>query len=72
MKRYMVNGAEFWYHEGDQPEGAIEIKAEKPADKKQAPATKEAAPADKAKAPARKPRTTKTKAAKAADASKAE
>ena len=65
MKRYMVNGAEFWYHEGDQPEGAIEIKAEKPADKQQAPATKEAAPA-------RKPRTTKTKAAKAADASKAE
>lgn len=59
MKRYMVNGSEFWYDEGKQPEGAIEIKA-------QAPATKEAEPGDKAQAPARKPRTAKTKATKSA------
>ena len=72
MKRYMVNGSEFWYDEGKQPVGAIEVKAEKPADKQQAPATKEAEPSDKAKAPAKKPRTTRTKTAKAAAESKAE
>ena len=45
LKRYCVNGSWFWFEEGQQPEGAIEEKAAKPAPNKakKKPATKKKA-----------------------------
>lgn len=40
LKRYCVNGSWFWYEEGDQPEGAVEEKAVKPANKERRTANK--------------------------------
>jgi hypothetical protein len=48
LKRYIVNGMEFQYEEGEQPAGAVEVKPEK---KKAAePQNKAVKPANKAKA----------------------
>lgn len=35
LKRYLVNGKEFQYEEGEQPSGAVELKPEKKAVKAQ-------------------------------------
>lgn len=51
LKEYLYNGARFQYNEGEQPEGAVELKAQPP---------EKAAPA-KAVKPANKGRTVKTK-----------
>lgn len=50
LKKYKVNGKQFKYEEGEQPEGAIEVKAKK------APAAEEVEPPVKAKKPANKAR----------------
>lgn len=52
MKMYDVNGSLFWFHEGDAPKGAKEVKAKPAQNKGKAPANKDAstAKADKAEA----------------------
>ena len=40
LKRYKLNDSWFWFEEGQQPEGAIEEKAAKPANKEAKPANK--------------------------------
>lgn len=40
LKRYKIGGLTYQYEEGTQPEGAVEVKAEKPANKAKAPANK--------------------------------
>lgn len=40
LKRYKVNDSWFWFEEGQQPEGAIEEKAAKPANKQRTAANK--------------------------------
>lgn len=45
LKDYLYNGAQFQFEEGEQPEGAIEVKAEPPK-----AAAKAVKPANKAKA----------------------
>ena len=47
LKRYIVNGMEFQYEEGEQPVGDVEVKPEKKAAEPQNKAVK---PANKAKA----------------------
>ena len=47
LKRYIVNGMEFQYEEGEQPAGAVEVQPEKKAAEPQNKAVK---PANKAKA----------------------
>lgn len=47
MKMYDVNGSLFWFHEGDAPEGAKEVKG-KPAQSKGKTAANKDASADKA------------------------
>jgi hypothetical protein len=39
-KRYKVNDSWFWFEEGQQPDGAIEEKAAKPANKQRTAANK--------------------------------
>jgi len=51
LKRYIVNGMEFQYDEGEQPAGAVEVKPEE----------KAAEPLNKAVKPANKKRTVKRK-----------
>lgn len=51
LKEYLYNGARFQFTEGEQPEGAVELKAQPP---------EKAVPA-KAVKPANKGRTVKTK-----------
>ena len=51
LKRYIINGMEFQYEEGEQPEGAVELK----------PKEKAAEPQNKAVRPANKKRTVKRK-----------
>ena len=51
LKRYIVNGMEFQYEEGEQPAGAVEVKPEK----------KAAEPLNKAVKPANNKRTVKRK-----------
>ena len=51
LKRYIVNGMEFQYEEGEQPAGAVEVKPEE----------KAAEPLNKAVKPANKKRTVKRK-----------
>ena len=40
LTRYNVNDSWFWFEEGQQPEGAIEEKAAKPANKQRTAANK--------------------------------
>lgn len=47
LKRYIVNGMEFQYEEGEQPAGAVEFKPEEKAEEQLNKAVK---PANKAKA----------------------
>lgn len=50
LKIYVVNGRTYQFEEGEQPAGAVELKAEKPSDKAAAkPANKQAKPANKAR-----------------------
>ena len=45
LKRYIINGKEFQYEEGEQPEGAVEVrqvKAAEPLNKAVRPANKKA------------------------------
>lgn len=48
LKQYIVNGKQFQYEEGEQPEGAVEIKAVEP------PKNKAVKPANKARKAVRK------------------
>lgn len=51
LKNYLINGFQFQYEEGSQPDGAIEVKAEnKPSKKAEETETKAAKPANKARA----------------------
>ena len=45
LKRYIINGKEYQYEEGEQPEGAIEVRPVKAAE----PQNKAVKPANKAK-----------------------
>ena len=47
LKRYIINGMEFQYEEGEQPASAVEVKPEKKAAK---PLNKAVKPANKTKA----------------------
>ena len=38
LKTYLINGKQWLYEEGTQPDGAVELKAEKPEDKAAPPA----------------------------------
>ena len=58
MKNYIVNGKEYMYEEGRQPEGAVELK---PAKKAAVPMKKAANPQDKAVKPANKSRAVRKK-----------
>lgn len=50
MKQYIVNGFQYQYEEGEQPEGAVELKkAVDPSDKAEKPANKAVKPANKAR-----------------------
>lgn len=51
LKRYIVNGLEFQYEEGEQPKGAVEVRPEK---KAAAPQNKAVKPANKARKAANK------------------
>lgn len=51
LKRYIVNGMEFQYEEGEQPAGAVEVKPEKKAAEPQNKAVK---PANKSRKSVRK------------------
>ena len=53
LKLYLVNGKQFQFEEGEQPEGAVELKAEKP-EKKKAEDVKVYKPANKARRTAKK------------------
>ena len=50
LKQYIVNGFQYQYEEGEQPEGAVELKkAVDPSDKAEKPANKAVKPANKAR-----------------------
>lgn len=53
LKEYLYNGARFQFNEGEQPEGAVELKGDPP--------EKAEKPANKAVKPANKSRTVKNK-----------
>lgn len=40
LKNYIVNGLQYQYEEGKQPEGAVEVKAVKPSNKTVKPESK--------------------------------
>lgn len=40
LKEYIVNGKQYQYEEGEQPEGAVEVKAVEPSNKAVKPANK--------------------------------
>lgn len=40
LKDYIVNGKQYQFNEGEQPEGAVEVKAVKPSNKAVKPANK--------------------------------
>ena len=52
LKQYIVNGKQYQYEEGEQPEGAVELKkkAVQPSEKVAKPVNKAAKPANKRKA----------------------
>ena len=56
LKQYIINGKQYQYAEGEQPEGAVELKAVKPPAKAVKPENKAAKPANKAARPANKSR----------------
>lgn len=49
LKQYIINGKQYQYEEGEQPAGAVELKAVKPSDKAEKPANKAVKPANKAR-----------------------
>jgi len=49
LKIYIVDGRTYQFEEGEQPEGAIEVKAE-PSEKAEKPEVKAAKPANKSRA----------------------
>ena len=50
LKQYIVNGFQYQYEEGEQPEGAVELKkAVDPSEKAEKPANKAVKPANKAR-----------------------
>ena len=55
LKQYIVNGKQFQYEEGEQPDGAVELK------KKVNPPKKAVEPSNKAAKPANKRKAVKTK-----------
>lgn len=52
LKQYIVNGKQYQYEEGEQPDGAVELKRKtvQPSEKAAKPANKAAKPANKRKA----------------------
>ena len=55
LKQYIVNGKQWQYEEGEQPEGAVEVKkAVKPPAKAVKPVVKALKPANKARKAAKK------------------
>jgi hypothetical protein len=57
LKQYIINGKQYQYREGEQPEGAVELKkAVKPPEKAAEPPVKVAEPKNKAVRPANKTR----------------
>lgn len=56
LKQYIINGKQWQFEEGEQPEGAVELKAVKPPKKAVEPEVKAANPANKAARPANKSR----------------
>ena len=56
LKQYIINGKQYQYKEGEQPEGAVVLKAVKPPVKAVEPETKAVKPANKAARPANKSR----------------
>lgn len=40
LKEYIVNGKQYQFNEGEQPEGAVEVKAVEPSNKAVKPANK--------------------------------
>lgn len=47
LKLYRINGMTYQFHEGKQPAGAVEVKADKPANKAAKKSNKSAKKADK-------------------------
>lgn len=56
LKQYIINGKQWQFEEGEQPEGAVELKVVKPPKKAVEPEVKAAKPANKAARPANKSR----------------
>lgn len=53
LKQYIINGRQYQYEEGEQPAGAVELKAVKPSKAKE-PANKAVKPANKTRKVAKK------------------
>lgn len=49
LKYYIYNGREWQYEEGEQPAGAVELKAVEPSEKTAKPANKAVKPANKSR-----------------------
>lgn len=49
IKQYIVNGKQYQFAEGEQPVGAVELKADDPQQKAATPTNKSARPANKAR-----------------------
>lgn len=57
LKQYIIGGKQYQYKEGEQPEGAVELKkAVEPSKKAAEPTKKTVEPANKARKPANKTR----------------
>jgi len=54
LKQYIINGRQYQYEEGEQPAGAVELKAVKPSVKAKEPANKAVKPANKTRKVAKK------------------
>ena len=54
LKQYIINGKQYQYKEGEQPAGAVELKAVKPSEKAAKPANKAVKPANKSRKAVRK------------------
>lgn len=54
LKQYIIGGKQYQYNEGEQPAGAVELKAVKPPVKAAKPANKAVQPTNKARKAVRK------------------
>ena len=54
LKHYMYKGLQWQFNEGEQPDGAVEVKAAKPSDKAIEPSDKVAKPQNKSRKVAKK------------------